>query len=72
MADSIFGVLRHLRTLQWQSAHASPRLLLLLWLIRISGMSIRELEPAMKKDEGRALAVLKAAAPSSSASGRLG
>ncbi|MGA9992085.1 MAG: RsmB/NOP family class I SAM-dependent RNA methyltransferase [Thiobacillaceae bacterium] len=65
MADSIFGVLRHLRTLQWQNAHASPRLLLLLWLIRISGMSIRELEPAMKKDEGRALAVLKAAAPSS-------
>jgi 16S rRNA (cytosine967-C5)-methyltransferase len=64
VAESIFGVLRHLRTLQWQSANASPRLLLLLWLMRISGMSIRELEPAMKKGEGEALAGLKAAAPS--------
>lgn len=64
MADSIFGVLRHLRTLQWQSTNASPRLLLLLWLMRNSGMSIRELEPAMKKGEGEALAGLKAAPPS--------
>ncbi|HYP67982.1 MAG TPA: RsmB/NOP family class I SAM-dependent RNA methyltransferase [Thiobacillaceae bacterium] len=64
MADSIFGVLRHLRSLQWQSPNASPRLLLLLWLVKISGMSIRELEPAMKKGEGETLAGLKAAAPS--------
>ncbi len=62
MADSIFGVLRHLRTLQWQSANPSPRLLLLLWLMKFSGMSIRELEPAMKKREGETLAELKGAA----------
>jgi 16S rRNA (cytosine967-C5)-methyltransferase len=61
MADSIFGVLRHLRTLQWHSASPSPRLLLLLWLIKFGGISIRELEPAMKKREGETLAELRAA-----------
>jgi 16S rRNA (cytosine967-C5)-methyltransferase len=64
MADSIFGVLRHLRTLQWIT-HYPPgsRILLLVWLIKFSGMSVRELEPAMKKNERETLADLKAADP---------
>lgn len=60
IADSIFGVLRHLHTLKWMTDRHGPRFLLLVWLIKFSGMSIRELETAAKKDEREALAALKA------------
>jgi 16S rRNA (cytosine967-C5)-methyltransferase len=64
MADSIFGVLRHLRTLQWITNYPpGSRILLLAWLIKFSGMSVRELEPATKKNERETLAALKAANP---------
>jgi 16S rRNA (cytosine967-C5)-methyltransferase len=65
MADSVFGVLRHLRTLEWMSDNHSPRFLLLAWLIKFSGMSIRELEPAIKKSEHGTLSALKATSSSS-------
>lgn len=45
IADCVYGVLRHLLALRWLMPEATPRMLLLLWLARFQGISLRELAP---------------------------
>lgn len=54
IADCVYGVLRRLLALRWLAPEATPRVLLLLWLARFQGISLRELEPfAREKDRAR-------------------
>jgi 16S rRNA (cytosine967-C5)-methyltransferase len=56
----VYGVLRRLLALRWLAPEATPRVLLLLWLARFQGISLRELEPfACEKDRVK-LAEIKA------------
>jgi 16S rRNA (cytosine967-C5)-methyltransferase len=59
VAEAVFGVLRHKRVLDYLSREASPRRLVIAWLIRFAGLSARELAPALKHDETEWLAQIK-------------
>lgn len=54
IADSVYGVLRHLMALRWLLPDATPRQLLALWLMRFQGMNQRDLDPLIK-DKDRAV-----------------
>ena len=43
VAESVFGVLRHKRTLDHFTGNANPRRLLLAWITRYAGVSVRDL-----------------------------
>jgi 16S rRNA (cytosine967-C5)-methyltransferase len=43
IAETIYGVLRHLLTLRWLLPRASARLLILLWQLRFEGLSLTRL-----------------------------
>ena len=60
IADCIYGVLRRLLALRWLAADATPRQLLLLWLARFQGISLRELEPLAREKDRIKLAEAKA------------
>ena len=60
IAESVFGVLRHKRTLDWLTGNGEPRTLLLAWLARFSGSSVRELASALAAGEIESMARLKA------------
>jgi 16S rRNA (cytosine967-C5)-methyltransferase len=59
VAESVFGVLRHKRVLDELVHEATPRRLLLAWLIRFDGKTVRDLTPVLKDAEGGWLDALK-------------
>lgn len=60
IADCVYGVLRRLLALRWLAPEATPRVLLLLWLARFQGISLRELEPFAREKDRVKLAEIKA------------
>lgn len=60
IADCVYGVLRRLLALRWLAPEATPRQLLLLWLARFQGISLRELEPLAREKDRAKLAETKA------------
>jgi len=61
IAEAVFGVLRHKRVLDHLTRQASPRRLLLAWLVRFDGISVRELASVVKPEESEWLTEVKAA-----------
>ncbi len=60
IAESVYSVLRRLRWLRRLAGfHATPRQLLLTWLVRGEGMSLRRLHEALKPAEREWLAEIK-------------
>jgi 16S rRNA (cytosine967-C5)-methyltransferase len=62
VAETVFAVLRRLRLLETLAAGRDPRRLVLVALTRLRGLSLRELDTALKPDERDWLAELKAGA----------
>ena len=60
VADAVYGVLRRKRTVERLAPDAAPREMLLAWLARLGGISVRELAPLLKQEELAWLAQLKA------------
>lgn len=60
VAETCFGVLRHLFTLREIAGEVPPRRLMLAYLARWGGHNLRELEPCLRGDEGEWLAEIKA------------
>src|SRR5512134_1250189 len=60
VAETCFGVLRHLLALRELAPGRSPRRVMLACLARWGSLSLRELEPFLRGDEGEWLASLKA------------
>ena len=61
IAETIYAVLRHLRSARaWAGLDASPRELLLTWLLRGEGLSLRQLDEALEAGERDALGAAKA------------
>ena len=60
VADTVYGVLRRKRTVERLAPDAAPREMLLAWLARLGGISVRELAPLLKQEELAWLAQLKA------------
>jgi 16S rRNA (cytosine967-C5)-methyltransferase len=63
VAETVYAILRRRRLLERVAPGASPRKLVLAALVRLSGVSIRELEPVLKAGEADWLKTVKAAAP---------
>lgn len=61
IADAVYGVLRRKRTVDHLAAGGTPRRLLLAWLVRAQGVSVRELAALLKADEQAWLVRVKAA-----------
>lgn len=62
VAETVYGVLRRKRLLEHLAApHATPRHLILAALARLHGLSLRELEPLLQKEENEWLKQVKAA-----------
>ncbi len=61
VAESVFGVLRRKRLIDHIVNNASPRRVLLAYLARVAGLSVRELAPLMKRDETEWVGRMKAA-----------
>jgi len=61
IAEAVYGVLRHLRSLQVLAAPPTPRRLLLAWLARLGGRNLREFENLVDKDDLEWLRGLKGA-----------
>jgi len=51
ITESVFGVIRRLRSLEQVTQGRAPRKLLLAWLARHGGHTLREFEPAVSKNE---------------------
>lgn len=60
VAELVFGVLRHLRSLEMACGKPTPRLLAIAWLTRIQGMNARQLTPYLRGPEVDALPAIKA------------
>jgi 16S rRNA (cytosine967-C5)-methyltransferase len=61
IAESVFGVLRRKRGLDHLVGARGPRHLLLAWLLRHGGHSVRELEPFLKGEDAQWAARMKSA-----------
>ncbi|MBI2295194.1 MAG: RsmB/NOP family class I SAM-dependent RNA methyltransferase [Betaproteobacteria bacterium] len=61
VADAVYGVLRRKRTVDRLAPGGAPRPLLLAWLARVAGISVRELSALLTEDESAWLARVKAA-----------
>jgi 16S rRNA (cytosine967-C5)-methyltransferase len=61
IAESAYGVIRRLRSLEQVAASVAPRTLLLAWLARHGGHTLREFEAIVAKDEMDWLKAIKAA-----------
>ena len=59
IAETVFGVLRRRYGLEHHTGAATPRRLLLAWLNRVQGMSLRQLEPLLGRDDAQWAAELK-------------
>ena len=59
VADAVYGVLRRMRTMKYLAPEGAPRLLLLAYLTRVAGVSIRELAGAANPNEQSWLAEVK-------------
>ena len=55
VAESVFGVLRRKRFIDELAPQATPRALLLVYLARIAGVSVREIAPLLRSGEAEAL-----------------
>ena len=60
VADTVYGVLRRKRTVDHLVPDGTPRRMLLAYLARVAGISVRELAAALKPDEQSWLARVKA------------
>ena len=60
IAETVFGVLRRRYGLEHHTGAATPRRLLLAYLNRIEGVSLRQLEPLIGRDDTQWAAALKA------------
>jgi 16S rRNA (cytosine967-C5)-methyltransferase len=60
VAEAVFGVLRHKRVLDHLTHTGSPRALVLAWLARFSGSSVREVSSIVSAAEIAAMGELKA------------
>lgn len=60
VADAVYGVLRHLRTVDHLAPGRGPRRMVLAWLARYAGSSVRELSQLLSAEEATWLAGLKA------------
>ena len=60
IAETVFGVLRRRYGLEYHTGAATPRRLLLAWLNRVQGVSLRQLEPLLGRDDALWAAELKA------------
>jgi 16S rRNA (cytosine967-C5)-methyltransferase len=59
VAEAIYGVLRRLRSVDHLTPGRKPRRMLLAWLARCAGASVRELVPLLSADETTWLAEIK-------------
>jgi len=64
VAETVFGVLRRRYGLEYHTGAATPRRLLLAWLNRVQGMSLRQLEPLLGRDDALWAAEIKTQADS--------
>ncbi|MFC4487017.1 RsmB/NOP family class I SAM-dependent RNA methyltransferase [Tepidiphilus baoligensis] len=71
IAERVYAVLRHRRSLETWAGRTNPRALLLAWLVRGEGWSLARLEPWLEKGERAWLAERKAATPVLSRAERL-
>jgi 16S rRNA (cytosine967-C5)-methyltransferase len=62
VADAVYGMLRRKRTVEWLAPPGEPRRLLLAYLVRIAGVSVRELAGSLSDDERSWLPQVKARA----------
>jgi 16S rRNA (cytosine967-C5)-methyltransferase len=62
VADTVYGVLRRKRTVEWLAPEAEPRHMALAYLARVSGLSVRELSAGLSDEERAWLAQIKARA----------
>ncbi len=60
VADAVYGVLRRKRTVEHLAPGATPRRMLLAYLARVDGVSVRELAAVLEEDESAWLAQVKA------------
>src|SRR4051812_5832109 len=60
IAQTVFGILRRRIGLEYHTGADNARRLLLAYLNRVQGMSVRQLEPLMAKDDAEWAAQLKA------------
>ena len=61
IAEAVFGVLHRRFGLEFSTGAATPRQLLLAWLNRVGGVSLRQLDPLLEVGEAQWLAERKAA-----------
>ena len=61
VADTVYGVLRRLRTIEHLAGGRRPRPMVLVWLARYAGASVRDLASVLGTDEISWLAAVKAA-----------
>jgi len=59
VAETVFGILRHKRALDYLTQEARGRRLLLAWLIRFAGFNLRQIEPVLRRGEAEWLASIK-------------
>jgi 16S rRNA (cytosine967-C5)-methyltransferase len=59
VADTVYGVLRRKRTVEWLAPGGEPRSMVLAWLARVAGVSVRELDGVLKEQERSWLAEVK-------------
>jgi 16S rRNA (cytosine967-C5)-methyltransferase len=62
VAESVFGVLRHKRTLDHVTGNANARRLLLAWITRYAGVSVRDLAAGLGPAEAEWISQIKAVA----------
>ncbi|HKA43341.1 MAG TPA: RsmB/NOP family class I SAM-dependent RNA methyltransferase [Burkholderiales bacterium] len=60
VADAVYGVVRRKRTVDYLAPGGAPRRMLLAYLARVAGLSVRELAPALERGEQTWLAGVKA------------
>ena len=60
IADTLFGMLRHRRFIEYLAGGTSQRRLVLAYLAKLSGLNLRELEPLLSRDEMKWLREIKA------------
>lgn len=60
VAETVFGILRHRFFLENATRSATPRSLLLAYLVKFHGLNLRELAPLVSEAEAKSLAGIKA------------
>lgn len=60
IADTLFGMLRHRRFIEYLAGSGSQRRLVLAYLVKLSGLNLRELELMLSRDEMKWLREIKA------------